>query len=180
MEKTLTRAEVEARLKGKDEAIARRLDAIKAEVAGAGASLRKALDNPLVAVGAMLAGGLLLGWMLGGRRTRRQAPRLDAMVLDALAEVIADEAVALMEAGASPEEALHEVLRRRAPVVLVRPDDGGREADGVLRSLLRLAGGVLTSIVLRNAIEVAVDRLGLHLPSEPEEDGRAGDPAPEA
>lgn len=155
-EKPRTKAEVEALLARKDEAIARRLDAIKGEVGAAGSAVKKVVGHPLLAVGATLAGGLVVGLMLGGKRKKKTKPPAQSTPIRDFYELVARDAEGLMEKGLAPEEAIREALRRRAPVV---PDQRSEESPGLVRSLVTTAGRMFVTLALRNAMEAAVMKL---------------------
>ncbi|WP_457653780.1 hypothetical protein [Rhodocaloribacter sp.] len=153
MEKPRTKAEVEALLAQKDASIARRLDTLKSEVGSAGDKLKKVIRHPLLATGATLAGGLAVGWLLGGKRGRKAKGRGESTLTRDFYEVVAKDAERLMRRGLTPREAVREALRRRAPFVL---DGGADEPPGLFRSLLSTAGRMFVTVALRNAIETAV------------------------
>jgi hypothetical protein len=155
MEKPRTKAEVEALLAGKDASIARRLDTIKSEVGSAGVSVKKVFRHPLLAVGATLAGGLLVGRLLGGKRGRKAKDGGESTLTRDFYELVAKDAERLMRRGLTPREAVREALRRRAPLVL---DGGADESPGLLRSLVSTAGRMFVTVALRNAMESAVAR----------------------
>lgn len=153
MEKPRTKAEVEALLARTDASIARRLDTLKSEVGTTGDQVKKVFRHPLLAVGATLAGGFLVGRLLGGKRGRKGKGGGENTLTRDFYEVVAKDAERLMSRGMTPREAVREALRRRPPLVL---NGSAEEPEGLFRSLLSTAGRVFVTVALRNAVETAV------------------------
>ncbi|RMF60856.1 MAG: hypothetical protein D6746_06275 [Bacteroidetes bacterium] len=171
MEEQLKREEVEARLREKDEQIARRLEALRSEVTGVGAEIRRRLENPLVLLGVTLAGGLLVGLMVGRRRRRRR--NRGPAGLDVLADVVARDAARRLRKGAEPEEAVREALADRLQLLVPAPQ-AEEASEGLIRGTLRMAAHMAGGLLIRNLIEQALYRLPLFAG-----DG-AGETTPEA
>ena len=159
MDSDSTRADVEARLRETAEAMSDRFESLQDEVATTGTSVQDwVARNPLKSVGGMLAAGVVVGALLGGRGARR--PRhgalLDQYVQALRAEV--DEAVA---AGDTPGEALEEALRGRAPLVVYREGTGGRQdteaGGGVLGQSLGFVARLAVREVLRDVVLSLLD-----------------------
>lgn len=150
MKETLTRAEVEARLRSKAEAITRRIDDLGEEVTATGAEVKALFDSPLVRVGATLALGLAVGWLAGGRR------RAVRQGLDAVIDGIARETARAVERGGDPADAVREALHHRAP--LLAPPAEPRRAPGVVRQSLGFLFRIGASIAIRNGVEMLAAR----------------------
>lgn len=134
METESTREDVEARLRDTAEAMSDRMASLQDELSSSGTTLRDwVVNNPWKSVGAMLAAGVAVGALFGGRRKKRpeHAELLEKYVDSLRAEI--DEAVA---AGESPREALERTLRGRAPlVVLEQPEQEDETSSGFLGML---------------------------------------------
>jgi hypothetical protein len=135
----LTKAEVEAHLKGKSEEINLRIAAIQGEVANVGTSIRQQIfSSPAFYLGGSLAAGLLFGLLIGGRRKRKDRFR-KGNVAQALVEeyidVIVSEARHLVADGKEPGRAVREALEGRVPVILYAPD-GSRESSSKIGRIL--------------------------------------------
>jgi ElaB/YqjD/DUF883 family membrane-anchored ribosome-binding protein len=149
-----TRADVEARLRETAEAMSDRFASLQEEVSTTGTSVRDwVARNPLKSVGGMLAAGLAVGALFGGRRSRRseQAELLDQYVDALRAEV--DEAMA---EGASPGQAVEEALRGRAPLVVYREGDADREQARSGGGFVGSSLGFLARLVAREVIRDVV------------------------
>jgi hypothetical protein len=154
------REDVEARLHETAEAMSDRFESLQEEVSSTGTSLQEwVVQNPLKSVGGMLAAGVAVGALLGGRGARRgpqHGALLDQYVQALRAEV--DEAVA---AGQTPGEALEEALRGRAPLVVYREGEaqGGRADDrgSVLGQSLGFVARLAVREVLRDAVLSLLD-----------------------
>lgn len=155
-----SKADVEAQLRQTAETMSDRMDSIRAEVESTGTSVRNwVAENPLKSVGGMLAAGLAVGLLFGGRRSSRRRRRHEQLVdryLDALRSEV-DEAVAQ---GEEPGPALQKALRDRVPlVVYTGSEGGGRQSgeSGMVRNLLGESFEILfrtgLSLLARDAIE---------------------------
>lgn len=144
---TSTRADVEARLHGASEAIQHRLDAIQDEVATTGAALREYLRrHPLTGVGGSLLAGLLIGWLLSGRRRlNRTHRRLLRHYVDALRDEVRDAVAGGTEVG----EAVQDALRHRAPLIVYSEDEA---SPGFLRQAFDLGMSAAFPLVVRSML----------------------------
>lgn len=145
-----TRADVEARLRETAEAMSDRFASLQDEVSTTGTSIRDwVARNPLKSVGGMLAAGLAVGALFGGRRSRRseRAELLDQYIDALRAEV--DEAMA---EGASPGQAVEEALRGRAPLVVYREGNRGQDERSSGRGFLGRSLGFVFRLAAREVI----------------------------
>lgn len=154
MDSESTRADVEARLRETADAMSNRFASLQEEVSTTGTSLRDwVARNPLKSVGGMLAAGVAVGALFGGRRSRRpeHAELLEQYVQALRAEV--GEAVA---AGETPGQALEKVLRDRAPLVVYREGDTAsgeaRSDGGFFRDSLGFVFRLVSREVIRELI----------------------------
>lgn len=173
MDSESTRAEVEARLRETASAMSDRFDALQEEVSGSGLSLGEwVARNPWKSVGGMLAAGVAVGALFGGRRSQQseQAELLNQYVEALRAEV--DEAIA---SGDTPGEALEKALRGRAPLVVYREGDGERTEARASGSLL---GGTL-GFVFRVAAREVVRELILSWLDDVDPEDLMGEEIPE-
>jgi hypothetical protein len=166
MERMLTRAEIEAQLKGKEEDIQARLDAVKGEIEGAGDDARRfVVTRPQMIAGGALVGGLLVGWYLTGRSRRKREQRM-ARSHNALVEryMAALSGVVRMEIGNGKnlDDAIRDAMRNHLPLIVVEPGAGeSRDEGGVIRSIFAF----LFNTALGFASKVLMDELQsrLHL-----------------
>lgn len=146
MESESTREDVEARLRDTAEEMSDRLASLQDELSSSGTSLRDwVVENPWKSVGAMLAAGVTVGALFGGRRDRgrpEHAELLDQYVKALRAQM--EEAVA---AGESPSEALEQTLRGRVPVVVLEQEEDTE--SGVFASLVGSGAAFLLKTLIR-------------------------------
>ena len=154
MDSESTRADVEAQLRETAEAMSDRIDSLQEEVSTTGTSVRDwVVRNPLKSVGGMLAAGVAVGVLFGGRRSGRpqRSELLDQYIQALRAEV--EDAIAT---GDTPGEALEKALRGRAPLIVYREGAGSeRTADsegGFLGESIGFVTRLLTREVLREVI----------------------------
>lgn len=147
MDSETTKADVEARLRETAEDMSERIASLQDEISTSGASIRDwMVQNPWKSVGGMLAAGLAVGWLFGGRRSQRRRAH-DELVegyIDALRDEISDS----VAAGEDPGQALERALRDRVPLVILSED--GRRQSGVVRNFL----GEGIEIVLRTGLSL--------------------------
>lgn len=151
MDSDSTRADVEARLQETAAAMSDRFESLQDEVSTTGSSVRDwVVQNPLKSVGGMLAAGVAVGALLGGRWSRRRPEHgelLDQYVQALRAEV--DEAVA---AGDTPGEALENALRGRAPLVVYRDGKASRNRSSSKGSVLGRGLGFVARLAAREVL----------------------------
>ena len=123
MDSDSTRADVEARLRETAEAMSDRFESLQDEVSTTRTSLRDwVAQNPWKSIGGMLAAGVAVGALFGGRGSRRpEQPELLDQYIQALRAEVEDG----ITAGDSPGEAVEKALRGRAPLVVYRGDSAG-------------------------------------------------------
>lgn len=154
MDSELTRADVEAQLRETAEAMSDRLDSLQEEVSTTSTSVRDwVVRNPLKSVGGMLAAGVAVGVLFGGRRSRgpQQSELLDQYIQALRAEV--EDAIAT---GDTPGEALEKALRGRAPLIVYREGAGSERTKesggGFLGESIGFATRLLAREVLREVV----------------------------
>lgn len=156
MESKSSKADVESRLNQTAEAMSERMASIQEEVASTGVSVRDwIVQNPVKSVGGMLATGLAVGLLFGGRRSRLRADHRE--LVDTYLDALRDEVETAVDEGDEPGPALEKALRDRVPLV-VYSGDAGRGSDGSgERSLVREGAEIIfstgLSLLAREVIE---------------------------
>ncbi|RMH60171.1 MAG: hypothetical protein D6685_10515, partial [Bacteroidetes bacterium] len=151
----LTRAEVEAQLKGTEASIDRHVEVLEQEFKTLGDYVReRLLRHPLLGLGGALLGGLVVGWIFGGRgrgpSKRRAAEAALQVLVDRYLRAVVDDAAAAIRDGAPPEAAVRAALLERMPVVPVpvtEPSDDDRSSG-----VLALLGATLLKITMSEAL----------------------------
>ena len=150
MDTESTRADVEARLREASEAMSDRFDSLQEEVATTGTTIRDwAVRNPWKSVGGMLAAGVAVGALFGGRGSRRRpehAELLEQYIQALRADV--DDAIAT---GDTPGRAVEKALRGGAPLVVYREGNAGEET-GAGGSFLGTTVGFVARLAFREVI----------------------------
>ncbi len=150
MDSDSSRADVEARLRETADAMADRFASLQDEVSTTGTSLRDwVVQNPLKSVGGMLAAGVAVGALFGGRRSRRPE---HAELLDQYVDALRTEVEDAMAEGDTPGEAVEKALRGRAPLVVYR--DGNEQTQSARSdgSILGDSLGFVVRLVAREVI----------------------------
>jgi hypothetical protein len=164
-----TKADVEARLRETAEAMSDRFASLQDEVSTTGTSIRDwVARNPLKSVGGMLAAGLAVGALFGGRGSRRPE---QAELLDQYIDILRAEVDEAMAAGDTPGEAVEKALRGRAPLVVYREGDLGQNEKRSGRGFL----GKSLGFVFRMAPREGLRAVRLSLLEDAAVGGRVGD-----
>ncbi len=163
-----TRADVEARLRETAEAMSDRFASLQEEVSTTGTSIQDwVAQNPLKSVGGMLAAGLAVGALFGGRGSRQSE---HAELLEQYVDALRAEVDEAMAEGDTPGEALEKALRGRAPLVVYRDGDtGGEEASsggGVLGKSLGFVVRILAREVFRDMVLSLLDNMDVNEPMD--------------
>jgi hypothetical protein len=151
MDSDSTRADVEARLHETASDMSDRLASLQEEMSNTGTSLRDwVAQNPWKSVGGMLAAGVAVGALFGGRGSRRseQSELLDQYVQALRAEV--DESIA---AGETPGQALEQALRGRAPLVVYEGGESTGKAQSSGGSFLGESVGFVMRLLAREVLQ---------------------------
>lgn len=150
MDPDSTRADVEARLRETADAMADRFASLQDEVSTTGTSLRDwVVQNPLKSVGGMLAAGVAVGALFGGRRSRRPE---HAELLDQYIDALRTEVEEAMATGDTPGEAVEKALRGRAPLVVYRDGETSSTAARSGGSFLGDSLGFVARLVAREVL----------------------------
>jgi hypothetical protein len=165
MERMLTKAELEAQLKAKEEDIQARVDALKGEVEGAGEDARRfVVTRPQMIAGGALVAGLLVGWYLTGRSRRRRERRMarshNALVeryMHALSGVVHME----LANGKDLDTAIHDAMRNHLPLIVVEPGAGEDRGSG--GGIVREIFGFLLQTGLGFASRTLMDQIQARL-----------------
>lgn len=154
MDSESTRADVEARLRETVEAMSDRFDSLQEEVSTTGTSLRDwVARNPLKSVGGMLAAGVAVGVLFGGRRSRGAE---HSELLDQYIQALRAEVTDAIASGDTPGEALEKALQGRAPLVVYREGEGSQAKNGSDRGILGESISFVTRLVAREVLRDVV------------------------
>lgn len=150
MDSDSTRADVEARLRETADAMADRFASLQDEVSTTGTSLRDwVVQNPWKSVGGMLAAGVAVGALFGGRRSRRPE---HAELLDQYIDALRTEVEEALAQGDTPGEAVEKALRGRAPLVVYRGGEAQADASQSGGSFLGNSVGFVFRLVAREVV----------------------------
>ena len=154
------KSDVESQLDATAQDMADRVSSIRDEVTETGTSIRNwMVQNPLKSVGGMLAAGLVVGWMAGGRRTRRRRKKHKELI-DQYLDALRAEVETAVDEGEEPGPALEKALRDRVPMVVYSGEER-RRSSGLLRRMLGEGLEVIAStglsLVARDVIESMLD-----------------------
>lgn len=123
-----------------------RFESLQEEVSTTSTSIRDwVVRNPLKSVGGMLAAGVAVGALFGGRRSRRRSEH--AELLDQYVDALRAEVDEAMAEGDTPGEALEKALQGRAPLVVYRDGDAGGEESSEGSTLGKGLGFVFRTLV---------------------------------
>jgi hypothetical protein len=100
----------------------------------------------------MLAAGVAVGALFGGRSRRRQHSEL----LDQYVEALRAEVTDAMASGDTPGEALEKALQGRAPLVVYREGAGDRSTEGSGGSFLGESLGFATRLIAREVLREVI------------------------
>jgi hypothetical protein len=153
MDSDSTRADVEARLRETAEAMSDRFESLQDEVSTTRTSLRDwVAQNPWKSIGGMLAAGVAVGALFGGRGSRRPE---QSELLDQYIQALRAEVEDGITTGDSPGEAVEKALRGRAPFVVYRGEDAGgngKKSGSVLGQGLWFVSRLVFREVIRDAV----------------------------
>lgn len=161
MDSNANKADVESRLEQTAEAMSDRMASIQEEVTSTGASLQQwIVRNPVKSVGGMLATGMAVGLLFGGRGSHRR--KQHAELIDGYLNALRNEVEETVDQGAEPGPALEKALRDRVPLVVYRGHE--TQQDGTWgRNLLQESAEILfstgLSLLAREVIESLLDNL---------------------
>lgn len=177
MPESSTKAEVEAKLHGTSEAIRGRLDAIQEEISTTGPVVRdwirdRLREHPLASVGGSLLAGLLVGWLVSGRRKRRLT-RAHRRLVENYVDAMRDEVRAAVADGAEVGEAVQEAFRNRTPLIVYGEND---TSGGFLRQTFDLALSAALPLFVRSMLAGFVEPSELN--GHPEAEDTIGEGIP--
>lgn len=159
MEKTLNRSQLEAQLEGKKDSISRRLEALQTEVGGL--SVRRIVDDkPWIAVAAAVAGGLLLGLLFGGGKSKRKSSGLHAALVEGYVASVGEDVRELTGKGKEVTQAVAEALRDRVPLIVYKGDDD-HTTKGMIRQGADLIFKAAAGFAAKSAIDYATSMVDL-------------------
>ena len=119
MDSESTKADLEARLRETSDAMSDRFESLQEEVSSTSTSIRDwVVQNPLKSVGGMLAAGVAVGALFGGRGSRRRPEHGE--LLDQYKEALRAEVDEAVSGGDTPSEALKNAFEGRVPLVVLR------------------------------------------------------------
>lgn len=138
-----SKAKVEAEIEARKQAMLYQIEALGGDLNEAGESVKEAvLNNPFVKAGGALVVGLLVGLLVGKRRS--SGPATAPVSLRQLTEAGVDDATL-------------DRLQQSGAVVVV--SSGGETKKK--SSLVQSAGGVLVSLALREVVRRIMDRVDI-------------------
>ena len=157
-------AALRARLDRTTEDIQLRLDAIKQEVRTIPRDATRAvLDHPAIGLGAALAGGLVVGLLVG--KPKRKASPLDQALAylpkaqrrhaERYAEAVEDEVRKALRKGHDAGEAVRGFLGRHAPPIVVAEPEEKKER-GLIAGALAGALTTALSFAFKTAVQAAI------------------------
>lgn len=138
MAENVSRSDLERQLEDTTTLIKQRIDALGDEAQSLRTTLRDALfDNPLLSVGGAVLAGLVVGWLLGGRRKDpfRTEGRRRALVEEYI-DAVVQEARQAVARGREPGVAVREALSDRVPLIVLEDLGGG--SSGITRQIFDL------------------------------------------
>ncbi len=151
MDSDSTRADVEARLRETAAAMSDRFESLQDEVSTTGTSVRDwIVQNPLKSVGGMLAAGVAVGALFGGRWSRRRPEHSE--LLDQYVQALRAEVGEAVAAGDTPGEALENALKGRAPLVVYREGKASRTETSSKRGILGKSLGFVVRLAAREVL----------------------------
>ncbi len=128
-----------------------RFDSLQGEVSTTGTTIRDwVVRNPWKSVGGMLAAGVAVGALFGGRGSRRRpehAELLEQYIQALRADV--DDAIA---SGDTPGRAVEKALRGRAPLVVYREGGASQDKASSSGSFLGSSLGFVARLAVREVI----------------------------
>lgn len=164
MERVLTKEEARIQLRGKSEALSRRLHALEGELSSTPQDVEgTARKNPWVAMGTAAVGGLILTGVLRRRRRkrrRREAGHAHRDLVEHYIESVADEARYLSRKK-DTDAALREALEDRVPLVVYAPEGEAHRKAGLLRDLFDLVVKTSAAFAIKASIDYLTTRMDL-------------------
>jgi len=157
MESKSNKADVESRLHQTAEAMSERWASLRKEVSSTGGSIRDwIVRNPEKSVGGMLAAGLAVGLLFGGRQSKRR--RAHDELVETYLDSLRNEVETAVDEGEEPGPALEKALRDRVPLVVYSGRKRRRDGQSSWgRSLLQEGAEILfstgVSLLAREVIE---------------------------
>lgn len=148
-----SKAEVEAQLQGKTEAISERMNALRAEMEDAPSSLWEEMKKrPLLSLGGALAVGLLVGLWVAGRRKRR-LKRSHKALIDRYIEALRDEVKHAVRGGDDIDTAVKKALQQRTPLIVYTANgEASSSSPGWLRNLFDIVFDTSLALFVREGL----------------------------
>lgn len=156
-----SKAQLEAQLQSKTEAISARMDALREEVEDTPSSLWDEMKKrPLVSLGGALAVGLLVGLWISGRRKRR-VKRSHQALIEQYIDALRGEVRHAVAGGEDLDSAVRQALQQRVPLIVYTPNGEEAESSGWIRNLLSLVFNTSLGLLVREALYGLLDGLDL-------------------
>lgn len=166
---TLTQHELRAELEARKLRLDQHLSGLQSELTVADVNVggRPVLDyvreKPLVAAGVAAGVGLLAGVVTGlMKREAPEEPSLHDQWMGAYLRDLVDESAYRVQRGEASEKALRHALRRRAPVVVLEPE------EAPVKRKASSAGSILLNTALGFGVKFALDRMAQELTDDDE------------
>lgn len=176
MDEQPTKAEVEAKLRGTSESIARHVEAIQGEVGSTRTSVKEFLrEHPLLSVGGALAAGLLVGLVFGKSR-RRQLKETRRALIEGYADTLREEVEYAVAAGKDVGTAVRDALYDRMPLVVIDQQQP-KQSKGFWRRSLEVVFDAGLALLAREVIGAYLSDLEANLLEESDAESiEAGSP----
>ncbi len=154
-----TANELRAALDARTEQIGRRVEAIQDEVARVPGEVRDAIkQNPLVSLGGSLAGGLLVGLLIGGIGKRKsRIPAAHQSLVAEYLDALGDDVKHAIKKGEDVGKAIKRTVGKHTPLVIVAGGD-----DGIVKSknhYLRAGLDMAFKTMLGFGVKMALDKV---------------------
>jgi ElaB/YqjD/DUF883 family membrane-anchored ribosome-binding protein len=156
-----SKAELEAQLQSKTEAISARMDALREEVEDTPSSLWEEMKKrPLVSLGGALAVGLLVGLWIAGRRKRR-LKRSHKALIEQYIDALRSEVRHAVAGGADVDTAVQQALQQRVPLIVYTPEGKESASPGWLRNLFDIVFDTSLALFVREGLNALLGGLDL-------------------
>ncbi len=156
-----SKAEIEARLQGKTEAISERMQVLRDEVEDTPTSLWEEMKKrPLLSAGGALAVGLLIGFWVAGRRKRRLS-RSHKALIERYIDALRDEVNHAVAGGEDVDTAVKQALQQRTPLIVYTPNGQARSSPGWFRNLFDIVFDTSLALFVREGLNALLGGMDL-------------------
>jgi hypothetical protein len=157
MDRSSTKADVEAQLEGTREAMEDRIASIRDELSTAGSSVQETLRRyPWRSIAGALLAGLAVGWTVTGVQRRRRLRRAHDDLVDHYLDAVRRQARQAVASGKDVDAALDDALRDHVPLVVYGSAASG---DSTSSGWVRRTADLFVSTALRILVRDGVQNL---------------------